>query len=251
MIDLHAHILPGLDDGARDIYDSLEMADLAVKSGVEAIVATPHSNQMGRFENFCSPQLDDAFTNLRKELAAARIPLAILKGMEIFATEDLPEKLRTHRLMGLNHSRYYLTEVPFDAPPVWIEDRMEEIAAAGVVPLIAHVERYFCVQDDPALAWNWLSRGWYIQVNRGSFQGRFGEAPRRAAEFLLNFDLITCVATDAHRPDFRSTRMDGIRRYLTRHADMDYAMRVLENNPRRIIENQAIPRHGIRPVRMG
>ncbi len=250
MIDLHAHILPGLDDGARDLYDALEMADLAVQSGVEAIVATPHC-QEGIFDNFRSERLDMHFAYLRSELEKARIPLAILKGMEVFASEDLPKQLAEHRLMSLNHSRYYLVEVPFDAHPDWIEARMDEVLAAGGVPIVAHAERYFCVQEDPALAWRWLTRGYYIQVNRGSIQGHFGEDVRRAAEFLVNFDLITCVASDAHRPDFRSTRMGEIRRHLERYAGPDYARRVLTDNPRRIVENRSLPKHGIQPVRMG
>lgn len=84
MIDIHAHILPDLDDGSEDMEESLEMAELAVESGVEIMAATPHSNQMGRFENFQSEQLRNAFEQLRTALKEEKIPLKIVNGMEIF-----------------------------------------------------------------------------------------------------------------------------------------------------------------------
>ena len=94
MIDIHAHILPDLDDGSEDMEESLEMAELSVESGVEIMAATPHSNQMGRFENFQSEQLQTAFERLRMVLKKEKIPLKILNGMEIFASEDIAQKIK-------------------------------------------------------------------------------------------------------------------------------------------------------------
>ena len=247
MIDLHLHILPGVDDGARNIDDTLGMADLAARSGVRTLVATPHSNQMGRFENFCSPTLTDAFDELEREIKKANIPLTILRGMEIFASEDMDRKIREGMLTGLNDSRYYLVEVPFGAPPAWIEARLQNMQAQGITPLIAHVERYYCVQDDPMLVFNWLYAGCRIQVNKGSFFGRFGSAAHKTARILMEHDLITCVASDAHRPDVRTPWMRDIRDYLTDHAGEHYAHTVLTRNPEKIIADQPVPMHG-RPI---
>ena len=115
MIDLHLHILPGVDDGSRDMDDSLAMADLAARSGVRTLVVTPHSNQMGRFENFCSSELTEAFDELETEVKRAGIPIRILRGMEIYASEDIGRKIRQGMLTGLAGSHYYLVEVPFGA----------------------------------------------------------------------------------------------------------------------------------------
>ena len=115
MIDIHAHILPDLDDGSEDMEESLEMAELAVESGVEIMTATPHSNQMGRFENFQSEQLQTAFERLRMVLKKEKIPLKILNGMEIFASEDIAQKIKNKQLSGINGTDYYLVEFPFDA----------------------------------------------------------------------------------------------------------------------------------------
>lgn len=247
MIDVHLHILPGVDDGSRDIDESLAMADLAARSGVTTLVATPHSNQMGRFESFCSPALTEAFDQLEDQLEKAKIPVRLLRGMEIYASEDMGRKIRHGRLTGLAGSHYYLVEVPFGAPPSWIEARLQEIQAEGMIPLIAHAERYYCVQDDPVLVYNWLSEGCRIQVNKGSLFGRFGRLAERTAHTLMENDLISCIASDAHRPDVRTPWMKDIRDYLIRHAGDHYAQQMLQSNPEKIINNQTIRMHGHPP----
>lgn len=249
MIDLHLHILPGVDDGSRDMDDSLAMADLAARSGVSTLVATPHSNQMGRFENFCAPELTEAFDELKAEVKRAGIPIRILCGMEIYASEDMAEKIRLGRLASLNDSRYYLVEVPFGAPPSWIEARLQEIQALGITPLIAHVERYYCVQDEPLLVYNWLSEGCRIQVNKGSLFGRFGRMAEQTAHTLMENDLISCIASDAHRPDVRTPWMKDIWDYLIQHAGEHYARQMLQRNPEKIIYDQPIRMHGQPPGR--
>ena len=249
MIDLHLHILPGVDDGSRDMDDSLAMADLAACSGVRTLVVTPHSNQMGRFENFCSSELTEAFDELETEVKRAGIPIRILRGMEIYASEDIGRKIRQGMLTGLAGSHYYLVEVPFGAPPSWIEARLQEIQAEGKIPLIAHVERYYCVQDDPVLIYNWLSEGCRIQVNKGSFSGRFGRMAQKTAHTLMENDLISCVASDAHRPDVRTPWMKDIRDYLVQHAGEQYARQMLQGNPEKIINDQSIRMHGQPPGR--
>lgn len=249
MIDLHLHILPGVDDGSRNMDDSLAMADLAARSGVSTLVATPHSNQMGRFENFWSASLSAAFDDLQAQVEKAKIPITILKGMEIFASEDMGEKIHDGRLIGLSQSRYYLVEVPFGAQPAWIEARLQEMQARGVTPLIAHAERYYCVQDDPVLAYNWLREGCRIQVNKGSFLGRFGRTAERTARLLMENDLISCVASDAHSPEMRTPWMRDAWDFLIRHGGEQYARRMLEGNPEKILQDAPIRMHGQPPGR--
>jgi len=114
MIDLHTHILPGLDDGSPDMEESLAMAELAVEGGVHTLVATPHSNQRGRFENYTSVKLRSAFDDFRKAVEDRNLPLRVLPGMEIFCTDDIRILIESGFLTGLNHSDYYLIEFPFD-----------------------------------------------------------------------------------------------------------------------------------------
>ncbi len=247
MIDLHTHILPGVDDGSPDMEESIAMAELAVEGGVHTLVATPHSNQRGRFENYRSAMLQNRFDELRNALEARGIPLHVLTGMEIFCTEDTAALIQEGLLFGLNHSDYYLIEFPFDADPDWMGDRLEEVLDLGKTPLIAHPERYFCIQDYPMIIFEWLSMGCRTQANKGSFLGRFGRHVRRTVHVLAEHDLITCVASDAHSSHMRTTYMDDLRRYLTDELGQMTTRRLLEENPSRILQNQKIAMHG-RPI---
>ena len=114
MIDIHTHILPGIDDGARDIYDTLEMASMAAGIGVTAIVATPHCNIPGMFDNYFGDAYVQVFMQASKAIRREGIPVQLLPGMEAFATYDLPDLLVDGKIMPLNQSRYVLMEFSFD-----------------------------------------------------------------------------------------------------------------------------------------
>lgn len=249
MIDLHTHILPGIDDGSQDIEDSLQMCALALDSGVHTIVATPHSNQLGRFENFHSEQLEQQFSLLKQAITEEQLPIHLYLGMEIFTSDDLTEKIRDGMLIGLNHSRYYLIEFPFDAPPWQIGDDLEQIFAAGGIPLIAHPERYFCVQKHPALVYQWLQLGCLTQINKGSPLGRFGKYAAYTAEVLLANQWVTCVASDAHSPYIRTTFMTDIQEYLYDQLGESEMARLTYENPYRILHDRPVPHHGSLPER--
>ena len=249
MIDLHTHILPGLDDGSQDMEDSLEMCALALEGGVDTIVATPHSNQLGRFENFHSEQLEQRFSLLKQAIAAEQLPVQLYLGMEIFASDDLEEKIHEGALISLNHSRYYLIEFPFDASPWQIGEELEQVFAAGGIPLIAHPERYFCVQEQPALVYQWLQLGCLTQVNKGSPLERFGRHAARTADFLLTNRLATCVASDAHSPYVRTTFMGDIQDYLYDRFGEAEMLRLTRENPYRILHDKPVPQHGSLPER--
>ena len=247
MIDIHAHILPALDDGSEDLEESLEMAKLAVESGVEIMVATPHSNQMGRFENFRSEQLKRKYEELHTALKKEKISLELLMGMEIFASEDIAQKIKNKRLTGINGTKYYLVEFPFEAEPWWIRECLEEIFDTANIPLIAHPERYLCVQDYPELVYEWVQNGCVTQMNKGSVLGRFGRHVAETADILLRNDLISCMASDAHRSYIRTPHMWEAKEVLRQMGGYEFAWHLLEENPERIIKNRPIPFHGRRP----
>lgn len=247
MIDLHVHILPGLDDGARSVDEAVAMAQLALESGVDTIVATPHSNQEGRFENYNTSELTGAYERFCQVLRDEHLPLKILPGMEILASEEMGKKMEDGRLIGLNHSNYYLVEFPFDAEVWWMGEMLEEILERGKIPLIAHPERYYGVQEYPALVWEWLELGCYTQVNKGSLFEKFGRRVRHTVETLIENDLVTCVASDAHSPYMRTTYMGDVRDYLVDWLGEEQAGRLLKRNAEIIINGGKVPGHGVMP----
>lgn len=240
MIDLHTHVLPGIDDGSQSMDMSLEMLALAAESGVDTIVATPHCNIPDEFDNYVSEDLETLWDKLEWEREQAEIPIQLCKGMEIFATPDLPDLLEQGTVWTLNDTRYFLMEFSFDEDPDFCLEILQTCESLDYHPIIAHPERYFFVQDDPGLAFDWCTAGYGLQVNKGSLLGRFGSEPYRLARLLMEHNLVACVASDAHRPNRRSTYMGGIRRFLSEEYGEAYMQLLLEENPGRILRGEEL-----------
>ncbi|MBQ7060636.1 MAG: hypothetical protein IJM85_02515 [Clostridia bacterium] len=246
MIDIHSHILPGIDDGSDSMETSLEMLVTAARSGVKTIVATPHCNIPDEFGNYASEKLDMLFDQLESEAENAGIPIRIVKGMEIFATDDLPQLLRDGRVWTLNGTNYFLTEFDFEEEPDYCSEILRRCASMGFCPIIAHPERYRCIQEDPQLAFNWCISGYGLQLNKASLLGKFGPETQEIAELLVDHGLAACVASDAHGVIRRTTFMGGIKEYLTDNFGEQYAMLLLSENPSRILEGKRLL--GLEPI---
>lgn len=240
MIDIHSHVLPGVDDGSPDMGMSLDMLALAAESGVHTLVATPHCNIPDEYDNYRSPELEELFEDLVFRAELENIPIRLCRGMEIFATPELPDLLREGRVWTLNGSRYFLTEFAFREDPDFCREILSECRKLGYVPVIAHPERYFFLQDDPELAYEWCTGGYVLQINKGSLLGRFGPIVKETAEQLLTHGLAACVASDAHRSFARSTYMSDIRAYLDEAFGEDYRRLLLEENPARILNGREL-----------
>lgn len=207
MIDIHTHILPGLDDGAADIYDSIEMAALAHEYGTKAIVATPHCNIPGIYGNYFGKEYCRVFKETKEIIQREQPGLLLLAGMEVYTTEDVPELLTDGKIFPINRTRYVLMEFDFAEDPDFADRMLRRVREVRAIPVVAHAERYEFVQDAPEIVWNWKKIGCEIQVNKGSFLGRFGTRARKTAFELLNHNLVTAVASDAHSPVQRTTCM--------------------------------------------
>lgn len=251
MVDIHTHILPGVDDGSQTLDDSLMMADLAVESGVRTMIATPHSNQIGHFENYNGEELQQRFQMLQEAITREKIPLRIERGMEIFASEDIPEKLKKDKLIPLGGSRYVLVEFPFQEEPEEIHAVLDDILRCGRVPVIAHPERYYCCQDWPVFLWDWLEMGCLAQINKGSVFGRFGRHAEAAARVFLDNNMVHFIASDAHSPYMRTTYMGEVRQYIEDYYSEETAYRLLTGNPGRLLRNQTISQRFQRPSSRG
>lgn len=247
MIDLHTHILPGLDDGSPDLETSVLMAAVAAESGVTHLVATPHSNQRGAFENYASPALQVRFDCLRTAVREAGIPLELSLGMEIFGTGDVLQLLHDGRLLTLGGGRYLLIEFGFHEDPLRIERLLDALLADGYWPVVAHPERYYGLQRMPNYLFDWANRGIVLQVNKGSLFGRFGRGAQALAAAMLERGLVGCVASDAHRPDVRTPDLSAAWDYLAERCSEELARCLLEDNPGRILRSEPLPEGRFRP----
>ena len=240
MIDIHTHIIPGIDDGSDDMEASIIMAEMAADSGVDTVIATPHCNQMGMYENFVSDALMRRMEEFREELAKERIDLEVKFGMEIFCSREVPKLLKEKKLLTLNGSRYVLVEFAFGIDIPRMERMLYPILDSGYVPIIAHPERYYEVQDQPEIVFDWMQEGMGIQINKGSIFGRFGRGECRCANNLLRNGLVSCIASDAHGVDSRTTDMSDIAELLSMEFSEELADLLLEENPRRILNNKPL-----------
>lgn len=240
MVDIHAHILPGLDDGAENMNSALEMAALAVESGVEIIAATPHSAAFGSQRNHWGPEFARALQTFREAVKREKLPLKICRGMEIFGTAEVPELLTEGKLIGLNGSRYVLVEFAFTDYATEATEVLEEILAVGRRPVVAHPERYLYVQEDPTLLNLWAEMGCLLQVNKGSLLGRHGRQEEMLALELVERGFAFAVASDAHSPVVRTPWMGEARELLSEEFSPEAANALLRTNPMRLLKNEEI-----------
>ncbi len=246
MIDLHCHILPFVDDGADNAAVACAMAEYTLLSGVGTIVATPHCNLRGARGNYRSEASANGLAMFRALLRQHRIPLRVLPGAEVFAhMTGFPELLRDKRLPTLNNSRYLLTEFNFTSSGETMTHLLELISAQGYVPVVAHPERYAAVQEDHDLAAYWFSRGYLLQLNKGSILKRLGKEAYHTALFLLRSGLVDVIASDGHDMELRTPGFRSLLPTLNTLCPLKYCQILLQSNPEKIIRDLPV-RHKVR-----
>lgn len=236
MIDIHGHMLPGLDDGASTVEEALEMISLAYDSGVAGITAVVHGN--GSFEGV--EEYKQRIRKLRYILKELEIPVALYSGMEICMGEGVIEKLRQGKLLTLNQTRYVLAEFLFDENIEFVFDSVYRLQKEGYKVIIAHPERYYFFQEDPDLIYDFVRQKCLMQINKGSVLGEFGSEEQRLAYQILNSNLAHVVASDAHGTRYRNSSMTEIRRILCREFSEAYAKLLLMDNPARILRDEDV-----------
>lgn len=240
MIDLHCHILPGVDDGSATDEESCMMARLAVESGVTAIAATPHCNVPGQDWAGGLEDLRERFYHLHALLRERKIPLRLYTGMEVYVTPEVPRLLRQGRLLTLGGSRYLLVEFGFDESRRFAEQMLDAIRREGVTPVIAHPERYRFVQRERECLLDWIDEGDVIQINKGSLFGMFGRGAARISNWCLGEGCLHLIGSDAHSPFRRTPRLGDVWDYAADFASPEIADFLLEENPSRILRDQPV-----------
>lgn len=237
MVDVHCHILPGVDDGAENLEESLEMAGIAADCGVTDLVATPHFQGDGQDAKLLE-MFYRRFRLLEETLKEERIPLRLHLGAEILCTVDTIRLAQDRELPTISDTDYVLCEFFFDAPFDYMDEILEGIAEAGYLPVVAHPERYGAIQRDPRRVAHWFRKGYVIQVNKGSILGSFGSRVQEAARWLLEAGFVHVIASDAHSSRRRTTDLSRLRSWLLEHYSGEYVNMLLEENPRRLTRGE-------------
>ena len=240
MLDLHCHILPGLDDGAQSDLDTIRMARIAADSGTCGIVCTPHCSTDDPFLSDRLRRILNATDRANGLLAREEIPLRLYSGMELLCVTSPLPLLRQGEFLTLAGTRYLLIEFPFDIRSAAIADAAATVSQAGLVPVIAHPERYFCVQWTPELIRGWTDQGWLIQLNRGSLTGGFGGEVYDCAAWIARRQMAHLVASDAHSPVYRTPDLASGYQWVADHRSAEYAELLFRINPRRMLADKLI-----------
>ena len=243
MIDLHAHIIPGVDDGSPSMEESLKMLEIASEDGVKAIAATSHIfGQSGKIKNI--DQLRFKFDELKKKTLEQNIKIEILPGAEVFFVSDLNDRLKNFRdAITINNSSYFLLEFPWNVVFPGSKEYIFDLVNDGFIPIICHPERNLVFQQDPRLLYLLLQAGALSQVDAGSIRGDFGPTVYYTALDLLKFNLVHIIASDCHdtkdRPpglSFVYKKLQGIRGIEKEKIDL-----LVERIPLAVVNNNIPP----------
>lgn len=209
MIDLHTHVLSGIDDGARDVEESVRMADLAAADGVRVLAATPHIRQDYAVE---ISELPERVERLNREIERCGVNARIVSGGEVAMTK-LPSlddnQLRAVSLGG--GSRYLLVECPYGAVPPGFDQALFGLVARGFVPIIAHPERNAAIRADAGRLTDLVRSGALVQITASSLTGEFGGAIQRFAFDLVRSRVAHSIGSDSHGPTRRPPLLSGAR----------------------------------------
>lgn len=239
MIDIHCHILPDIDDGATCLDEALEMARMAVRSGVTEIVTTPHFyGELGQAEY--RQLMNQRFTQLDEAIRQAGIPLKLHPGAEILCLPETAELASLRRLPTLGKTDYVLTEFYFDESFAYMDECLADVVAGGYRPVVAHPERYGVIQRDPLLLTRWARLGYVLQLNKGSVLGAFGSLVEQTANAILELGIAHLFASDAHSSLSRTPHMGGLIQWTEEYCDPDYAAILLEENPSLLLRGKSI-----------
>ena len=238
MKDIHSHLLYGIDDGSKDIDESISLLKDMEKAGVEELILTPHYVEDSKY-NCNNNSKEKIFNTLVKEAKKEKININLYLGNEVFITPNLIKLLERGEIRTLNNSRYLLFELPMRQNDNSLSQIVNDLVRKGYIPVLAHPERYKMVQDHPNVLEDYLRSGLLLQGNFTSLFGKYGRKSEKTLKYMLKKEWITFLGSDTHhevRYDCKKLK----KRLLRITKDKDYVEDLMNNNFDRIINNLEI-----------
>lgn len=236
MIDIHSHILPGIDDGSKSIEMTLDMLKRAEREGLENIVATPHFRR-GCFEVTYN-EVKDLVSKINKLLELEEIGVKVHVGQEVYFSERIIDDFEEGIIGTINDGKYMLLEFPMRKIPKEAADYMYELKLRGVTPIIAHPERYSEVISNVEVLNDFIDEGCLFQINAGSIRGDFGKDVKKTAEKLIKSGVYAFIGSDAHNNMGRNTGI--LEESQEVFKKNNYLEEVFLDNSKKLLNNEDI-----------
>jgi protein-tyrosine phosphatase len=239
MVDLHHHLLFGLDDGSPDLETSVDMARMAASDGITHVIATPHASANWIFD----PDLiASRISTLRNSLILESVPLTIASGCDFHLSYDnVRDALANPRKYTLNSTEYLLIELPDFGLSPNLTETFYELRLAGMVPILTHPERNPTLQRDLNRLADWIRNGMLVQITTSSVLGRMGKTAERISHKLLANRWVNFLSTDAHNLQSRPPRMSEARDVIARKYSPAYADLLTLHNPLAVFDGRPLP----------
>jgi len=238
IIDMHSHILAGVDDGPKTMEESIELLEQAVKEGITDIIATSHAFH---------PQFHTPFEKINKQVNALNlecttrgIPIKIFKGQEIRVSDQTLNNLMNGEALSLANSKYVLIELPSQGIPTFTTQLIQQLLNQNKIPIIAHPERNRSIVEKPSRLAKLVQHGALAQVTAGSLAGHFGKTIQRTAVQLVDAHLVHVYGSDVHNLSTRPFLFNNGLSYLEKLKKHEYVDILLENNARLLTNEEMI-----------
>ncbi len=235
MVDIHAHILPMVDDGAKSWEVAVEMVKMAEKDGVTHMVATPHANYEYEYNRESHAQL---LAELQSKVGDG---IQLILGCDFHFSYDNIEDALAHRdRYTIGNTRYILMELSDFSIPPQLPAMIASLSTRGLVPILTHPERNPLLQRQPERVAEWAEMGVLVQITASAFTGKWGKGVQKLAKWYADHDLIHVIASDAHSANHRTPVLSEARKVLAKAYGDELATKLVETNPLAIINNQSL-----------
>lgn len=234
LIDMHCHIVPGVDDGARNIEEAARMLQQEYRNGVKAVIMTPHYRK-GMFET-SQVVVEKQYRKMWEMAKRSRSGMRVYLGCECHANRELVTELRSGKCPTMAGSRYVLTEFSSMHGYEFIRNQIYELVAAGYLPIVAHAERCLCIMKEPRYIEELRTLGAEMQITAGSLLGDEGWRMKHFCKKLLKKGWVKYIASDAHNLTDRSPNLQKCAEVLEKEFGSRYAEQILIKNPMKIIK---------------
>lgn len=235
-VDIHTHILPGVDDGAQEMDTALEMVHLAYENGTRVLFLTPHYR--GKFKANTPEYLRESFQSFEQAVYKQFPQMQLILGQEVHYQTDIPERLSVNRVLTIDDSEYVLLEFRGNSLRAEIVRGVTDLSRCGYTPIIAHAERYEIFRKDFSLVDEVLSHGALIQLNADSVMGTHGFFVKHFCHKVLKRENAHFIASDAHDTDMRIPVLEKCFAYVKRKYGEDYALRLFCRNAQIVMKNK-------------